>query len=198
MRSRSCAKPANSMVADQVTRVQSARQGDRWVDVAVGLAFALFGVAIVVIGELTLREDIQGDLLGPKAFPRLLGTCLFAGGIYVAIRAWRMPASRVAASLESEGDEDEPNVPASTTRAFTVSAITLLYGLVLHPLGYLVATPLYVAAGLYVLSIRSKIVLVAVPVLLTALCYYVFAEVLLVPLPSGVLTEPLRALGWSR
>jgi putative tricarboxylic transport membrane protein len=186
------------MVADKVTRVQSARQGDRWVDVAGGLAFALFGVAIVVIGELTLHEDIQGDLLGPKAFPWLLGSGLFVGGLYVAIRAWRIPASQVAAALETEGDEDEPGVPASTIRCFTVMALSLVYGLLLIPLGYLVATPLYVAAGLYALSVRSKVLLVAVPVLLTAFCYYIFAEVLLVPLPSGVLTEPLRALGWAR
>jgi putative tricarboxylic transport membrane protein len=188
------------MVREEATtsEVEPARLGDRWVDIAGGLAFAVFGVALVVIGELTLREDIQGDLLGPTAFPRLLGTCLCAGGLYVAIRAWRLPARQVAAALETEGDEDEPDIPASTIRAFSVMALTLLYGLLLTPLGYLVATPVFVAAGLYVLSVRSKVLLVAVPLLLTALCYYVFAEVLHVPLPSGVLTEPLRALGWSR
>ena len=61
------------MVAEHATKVESARAGDRWVDVAGGLAFALLGAAIVTIGELTLHEDIQGDLLGPKAFPWLLG-----------------------------------------------------------------------------------------------------------------------------
>ena len=186
------------MVADATTEIESSRAGDRWVDLVGGLAFAAFGLALVVIGELTLREDIQGDLLGPKAFPRMLGASLVLGGLYVAYRAWRVPASQVAAALESDGDEDEPGVPASVVRAFVVMGLTLLYALVLVDLGYLVATPLYVAAGLYVLSIRSKIVLIAVPVLLTAFCFYVFAEVLTVPLPSGVLTEPLRALGWAR
>jgi putative tricarboxylic transport membrane protein len=186
------------MVADEATQAASAREGDRWVEVAGGLAFAVFGIAIVVIGELTLREDIQGDLLGPKAFPRALGTCLLAGGLYVAIRAWRLSARRAAAALESEGDEDEPNIPASTIRAVGVMALSVLYGLLLTRLGYLVATPVFVAAGLYVLSVRSRILLVAVPLVLTAFCYYVFAELLRVPLPSGVLTEPLRALGWIR
>jgi putative tricarboxylic transport membrane protein len=186
------------MVADHATKVESARAGDRWVDVAGGLAFALLGAAIVAVGELTLHEDIHGDLLGPKAFPWLLGSGLFVGGLYVAIRAWRIPAGRVAAALESDGDEDEPGVPASTIRCYTVMALSLVYGLLLTPLGYLVATPLYIAAGLYVLSVRSKVLLIAVPVLLTAFCYYVFAEILLVPLPSGVLTVPLRAIGWAR
>ena len=135
---------------------------------------------------------------GPRLSLECLGTSLVLGGLYVAYRAWRVPASQVAAALESDGDEDEPDVPASVVRAFIVMGLTLLYALVLVDLGYLVATPLYVAAGLYMLSIRSKIVLIGVPVLLTAFCYYVFAEVLTVPLPSGVLTEPLRALGWAR
>ena len=142
------------MVADEKTEIESSRAGDRWVDLVGGLAFAAFGLALVVIGELTLHEDIQGDLLGPKAFPRLLGASLVLGGLYVAYRAWRVPASQVAAALESDGDEDEPGVPSSVVRAFVVMGLTLLYTLVLGPLGYLVATPLYVAAGLYVLSIR--------------------------------------------
>jgi putative tricarboxylic transport membrane protein len=186
------------MEADEKTEIESIRAGDRWVDLIGGLAFAAFGLALVVIGELTLHEDIQGDLLGPKAFPRLLGASLFLGGLYVAYRAWRVPASQVAAALESDGDEDEPDVPSSVVRAFVVMGLTLLYALVLSGLGYLIATPLYIAAGLYALSIRSKIVLIVVPVALTAFCYYVFAEILMVPLPSGVLTEPLRALGWAR
>jgi len=185
------------MVAE-ATKTTPARARDRWADIAGGLTFALLGVAIAVIGQVTLREDIKGDLLGPKAFPWILGTGMFIGGLYVATRVLRMPADRAAAALESEGDEDESGVPASTVRCLTVMALTLIYGLLLTPLGYLVATPLYVAAGLYLLSVRSKIVLVLVPVLLTAFCYYLFAEVLTVPLPSGLLTEPLRAIGWAR
>ncbi|HWM16626.1 MAG TPA: tripartite tricarboxylate transporter TctB family protein, partial [Microbacterium sp.] len=97
-----------------------------------------------------------------------------------------------------EGDEDEADVPASTIRAFTVMGLSLLYAIVLNPVGYLVATPVFVAAGLYALSVRSKVVLIVVPIVLTAFCYYAFAEVLSVPLPSGILTVPLRALGWAR
>ena len=186
------------MVADETTEIESSRAGDRWVDLVGGLAFAAFGLALVVIGELTLHEDIQGDLLGPKAFPRLLGASLVLGGLYVAYRAWRVPASQVAAALESDGDEDEPGVPASVVRAFIVMGLTLLYALVLGRPRISGRHTVVRRAGLYVLSIRSKIALIGVPVLLTAFCYYVFAEVLTVPLPSGVLTEPLRALGWAR
>ena len=183
---------------DTVTEAESARLGDRWVDIAGGLAFAALGLAIVVIGELTLREDIKGDLLGPMAFPRLLGGMLCVGGLYVAFRAWRMSADQSAIALDEEGDEDEADVPASTIRAFTVMGLSLLYAIVLNPVGYLVATPVFVAAGLYALSVRSKVVLIVVPIVLTAFCYYAFAEVLSVPLPSGILTVPLRALGWAR
>jgi putative tricarboxylic transport membrane protein len=187
------------MVSDEATRAMvSIRQRDRWADIAVGLAFAALGVAIVVVGELTLHEDIKGDLLGPLAFPRVLGSCMFAGGLYVAIRALRRSAQQVGVALEAEGDEDEPDISASTVRAVTVMALTLVYGLVLNRVGYLLATPVFVAAALYVLAVRSKIALAAVSLLLTAFCYYIFAEVLKVPLPSGVLTEPLRALGWIR
>ena len=183
---------------DTVTEVESARLGDRWADIAGGLAFAALGLAIVVIGELTLREDIKGDLLGPMAFPRVLGGMLCVGGLYVAFRAWRMSADQSAIALDEEGDEDEADVPASTVRAFTVMATVAALRDRAEPLGYLVATPVFVAAGLFALSVRSKVVLVVVPLVLTAFCYYGFAEVLSVPLPSGVLTVPLRALGWAR
>jgi putative tricarboxylic transport membrane protein len=186
------------MVAEEATSVESARAGDRWVEVAGGLTFAVFGAAIVLIGQFTLREDIQGDLLGPKAFPWMLGSSLFVGGLYVALRAWRLPAAQVEAALESEGDEDEPGVPSSLVRAAAVMGLALLYTVVLDSIGYLIATPLFVAAGLYALAMRSKVGIIAVSLLLTAFCYYVFAEVLSVPLPSGLLTGPLRALGWAR
>lgn len=189
------------MVADETTDTAPAaspREGDRWAEIAGSLTIAAFGLALVIVGELTLREDIKGDLLGPTAFPWLLGSSLFVGGAYVAYRAWRSSAEKVEAALESEGDEDEPGVPSSLVRASGIMGLSLLYTVVLNPIGYLIATPVFVAAGLYVLAMRSKIGIVAVSVLLTAFCYYVFAEVLSVPLPSGLLTEPLRALGWAR
>jgi hypothetical protein len=62
------------------------------------------------------------------------------------------------------------------------------YVLVLTPLGYLLATPLYVAALVWLLGYRSRAGLAGAALGVTIVLYLVFAQALKVLVPMG----PLR------
>jgi putative tricarboxylic transport membrane protein len=165
------------------------------------LVFALIlvavGIAILVIGETTIRTGtVSGDKLGPTAFPRVVGCLLVVcgGGVVIGTIRARL-AGRPAVSLG--GAEDEPGVSASAVRAFTIMGATMGYTAVMGPLGYLVATPLYLAATLLILKVRHKRMLFVVCVLMPIGLYYVFAQLLGVLLPAGILRPFLVQIGWA-
>ena len=105
---------------------------------------------------------------------------------------------RGAPDVIYEGTPDEPDIPQSARRAFVLMALTIGYALVMGPVGYLISCAVYMGAGMYLLGIRSRLALVMVSVVLSIATYLLFAVVLRILLPSGVLTELLRAIGMVR
>lgn len=180
-------------VVDPVVAQDGEARIDRRVDLAVGLVAAALGVFLVAAAE-GLREDIVGDLLGPQAFPRVLGTFIAMAGLVVAVRALRHLRG-TAVIAEDEGEPDEPTVESSAPRAFALMGATLGYAFLLDPLGYPLVTPLYLAASLWLLRVRNIALLTILPLGMSIACYYLFAEIFHVPMPTGLLTEPLRQLG---
>ena len=91
-------------------------------------------------------------------------------------------------TIPSEGVEDEPNHPSSAARVGLMALVSLLYVLSFRPLGYLIATPLYVALSLRILNERNWLLIGAVAVLFTVIFYIIFAQGLGVWLPVGPFT----------
>jgi uncharacterized membrane protein YhfC len=62
-------------------------------------------------------------------------------------------------------------------------------------LGFLTATPLAIVAGLWALNFRRPVLIAAAAVGYTAVAFFVFNQVLSVPLPLGPLNDLLVDLG---
>lgn len=169
---------------------------DRRTDLVLALAVSLLGLLLLVITETTIREDVVGDIIGPRAVPQVLSAFLVIGGLSVAIR--NFIALRQGNSTGDEGIPDDEGIPASAKRAFIVMGLSLGYAALFVPLGFVIATPLYLVTAFWATEARSKIALILLPVVFTASLFLLFAVFFHVRLPGGIATEVLRVLGVTR
>lgn len=161
------------------------------------LSGILIALAAVIVG-LTLRipPGVQTDPLGPRAFPLALAVAIGLCGLLLA--ATTLAPGRFARGMPVfvEGGDDDESAPAgafSPGRLVGAVALTAVYLALFEPLGYLLATPPYVAGLLLLHGGASRRSLVAAPVLLAAAFYAAFRFGLLIPVPDGVLE---RWLPW--
>lgn len=166
---------------------------DRRIDAAVAFCVVLLGVFVLVAAQ-DVRPASIADPIGSKGAPRFVGIILLVGGAALVLRRllqWRSESNLVPA----EGTEDDPGVPAgSASRAFSIWLAAVVYVQALPEVGYVLATPLFLAVVLWLFAIRSWM-LVAVPLGFTIPVFLIFTLFLNVRLPTGVLDEVLRQWG---
>jgi len=167
---------------------------DTRIDLLVAVLIAMAGFVVILIAW-SIPEGVYRDAIGPRAFPLGVGGLMLAGGALVAARR----ATRMFAGLgwqaPAEGAEDEPGHPASLARAMAILGITIAYAAAFNPLGYLIATPPFIAATLWVMKERSVPQVAALSILWTVMTYVIFAQLLAVRLPVGPLRAWFRELG---
>jgi putative tricarboxylic transport membrane protein len=95
-----------------------------------------------------------------------------------------------------EGTPDTEGHPASFARAAALIGLCLLYAALFNPLGYLLATPLFILGALFVLDQRRWGANLIIAVVFTLVNYVVFARILGVRMSHGPLTDLFRSLGW--
>jgi putative tricarboxylic transport membrane protein len=162
---------------------------DTRLDLILAAIVAAFGIAVIA-GAMAIPDGLYRDAVGPRAVPIFIGfLMLVCGGLSTWRRAIRM-APGAGWQVHADGTEDEPDLPASLARAVAIMALTVAYTAVFNPLGYLLATPVYVAAALWVMQERKLGAMVAISVLWTVGTWVLFSQVLAVRIPVG----PLRTL----
>jgi hypothetical protein len=166
---------------------------DRRADVAVAFCVVLLGVFVLVAAQ-DVRPASIADPIGSRGAPHLVGAVLVLGGLALILRrAVRWRHERIV--VPAEGMEDDRGVPpGSAIRALAIWTAAVVYVLVLPALGYLLATPIFLGAVLWLLAIRSWM-LVAVPLGFTIPVFLVFTLFLNVRLPTGILDGVLRQMG---
>lgn len=152
----------------------------------------LFGVILVIglgIFYYVLTEKLpdtrMGDTLGPRGFPKYLAVGLIITGLLLFIRQTRKWLQTPGWKYAPEGESDDPDFPASGIRVFSLITITFMYLALLIPLGYLLATPAFLAAVLALHKIRRPMLLVTVPVCITLILFVVFVLLARVYVPLG-------------
>lgn len=166
---------------------------DRRKDLAVALAIALLGAAIVVLGTQINLGRIR-DPIGSRTLPIVVGVLLMAGGVYLAARRlvrWRVEDTIVP----TEGTRDEPDVPASTLRSMTVWLLCFVYVALLNTVGFLILTPFLLATLLWIMGVRAPLRLGLVTVAGVVVIFGVFDIVLGVRLPLGPLDPYIGYIG---
>jgi putative tricarboxylic transport membrane protein len=139
-------------------------------------------IAVVYLYATTLIPSLEiGDPLGPKAFPRLLGICLLIAAGLFALEMWRDHKAKVPPPAEGE--------MAPWRHAGLIAAIAVLTGIyyaLFEPLGYVVATAVYLLALMAWFNRGKWVANVLTALLFAGLSYWMFVA-LDVRLPTGIL-----------
>ena len=144
----------------------------RRADFFIGLG--LLGFALVYYQQsFSIVRGFASDRLGPACFPRLLALVLAVLSLTLIVRA-----------LAGRSDPSRP--PAMRAGIFVaVMGLLVLYAVVLPTAGFLIATPILLAAVIWLFGLRQWVTLLGTALGVTAVLYLVFVRALHVLLPLG-------------
>jgi hypothetical protein len=166
---------------------------DKRIDLVISIALIVIGGYIIHLTN-GFRVGSYPDPVTSRGLSYFTGTYLVCAGLFLTARriwTWSLIPGNFTVS---EGHEDEPDHPASATRAFTIMAICWGWALLLKPFGFLIVTPVALVAVLWLMDIRSVKRLVTFAVVYTIGLWLAFSQVLGVQFPLGPLTTLARSL----
>ena len=142
--------------------------------------------AVIFFGSLCLYfesmkfegHEVYGKL-GPAYWPKFLLICLMALSFLVAVDAFRERKKR-----DSEKEETS-KVDSGKVRFFFAIGFIVLYLILMQIFGFIILTPLFLIAFMYLLGERKKIWLFGVSIGITILIIFAFTKAMYVPLPRG-------------
>lgn len=137
-----------------------------------------FGLGLLAL-TVGLPAATAADPVGPRGFPGLLGLVILACGVALVL----VPRA------EPDAAERGALAPRPLLGAI---ALTALYLAILEPVGYLLATPPYLAGLLLVQGRVPARTLLLTALGVPAVLYALFAVAMRVPLPMGPLEPLLR------
>jgi putative tricarboxylic transport membrane protein len=155
-------------------------------DLALVLCVVALGVFVIAVAW-SFPPALIADTIGPRAFPFGIGILLVVGGGAVAIQRLRAMNAAGGYQVEAEGNADEPEHPSSGLRAGALIASTFGYAALLQPLGYLIATPIFLAMALAIMKERNWVSVLSSALIYTLGTYLLFEVLLNARLPTGLL-----------
>lgn len=167
---------------------------DRRVDLAGSLVIMVLGLGVFVTSVLAPAPQRLFDLLGPFGLPAFLGAGMAIGGAWQSVETFRR-LRRWGVIGVPEGTPDEAEYPSSASRAVGFMVGGVGYAVTLPFLGFLVGTPIAIAAALWALRFRRPLFIAAAAIGYTVVAFIVFNQLLSVPLPLGLLNDLLVNLG---
>lgn len=143
----------------------------------------LLAVALVwIVLVYTRVETGEGAAAGSRTFPLIFG-------VFLAFLALIVLAGSFLGSAEEEEEPDaEPVAPNEGTSLVVTIGVLVAYAFLLQPLGFILSTVLVVAGlMIFLLRIRSPLLIAALSLGLAVGCYLVFGKLLGTYLPAGTL-----------
>jgi putative tricarboxylic transport membrane protein len=148
-------------------------------DQVTGTGLAVLGIAAAIGGSRL--PAVPGQDVGPAAFPMVIGGLMAACGAAIALGVGR--------SFEAPEPDDAAPPRFAGARALLPPALLLGYALLVDPLGFLVTAAMIVALAAWAFGAGWRLILplaIAAPIGV----HLVFAKLLRVPLPEGLLAAP--------
>lgn len=144
----------------------------KWLDLFLGiLSIVLLTIVFVLSASFPKPHEAQ---LGAAVFPRIVALVLAVVGVYILVRAM---------GKKSDAAVDINNAQKVLLTFF----ILLLYGLFLKKVGFVILTPVFIAALLFLMKFSNVVTNLLTSILTTAGIYIIFKVLLSVPLPEGIL-----------
>lgn len=141
---------------------------------------ALLFLGVVLVygwGGTQLTASLQGDVIGPAFFPRLLTVLGILLGIMLFVQG--VPAAK----------KDKAGEEGSDITALVPAAMLLVYALVFERLGFLLATPLFLVITFRYLGHPSWAGIFGYSAAVTAAVFLLFQYLLDIRLPLGPLAR---------
>lgn len=163
-------------------------------DLAISVVLAVFGAALI-LGSFQIKISpilAFQDPVGASGFAFWVGVGML---VLASVQAVRQVRAMARGSDTAPDPGDDPRYPASPVRAFVVMALTAAYVALLSPGGYLVATPIFVSTGFFVMGGRGVPRLVVFPIAMAIVAYLTFDTLLRVRLPPGIAAPLLELIG---
>lgn len=143
----------------------------RFSDRLIAVLLFLTAVGLFVVSA-SFPDPGQDADPGTAALPRIIAVGLAVLAVLLFIRA-------------------EPTLiappPEARVRSGVMVLATIAYALLLNPLGFVIATVAFMIVALYLMGVRNPVPIVAMPVVLALLVYFLFTAALSVYLPQGIL-----------
>lgn len=155
-------------------------------DVGVAIGVVVIGVVFLTSALMLPPGSIRAPI-GPSGIPAAVGILLVIGGVALALRrviSWH----RTPATVPNEGSADLERYPSSFIRVVLIWAVCLVYAILLPWVGFVLLTPVLIAALLWILSFRRIRDVVIIAISATVVMYVLFDILLAVRLPHGPLT----------
>lgn len=148
-------------------------------DAITGAIFALIGA--IVLFTVRTFPTLPNQIYGPGTFPGIIAVVMLVGGGILFIGGIRSRAPALVLA-------DWVHTPGAAGRMAAVIAFVVLYIFTSKPIGFPIVVPVLLTALLMVMKVRP-LWAVLIALITTAAFWFLFARVLLVPLPLGVLTK---------
>ena len=146
-----------------------------------GITFVVFG--IVIIGYGLALPPMPGQRYGAGLFPILLGACAVGGGAAMAWSGWRARPRSGEPLLEFAAWARDPRLRSNFVFTF---GLIVAYVVLSERVGFILLSPAMLFALFWRLGVppvRGALIAVGA----TAAIYVMFARLLHVPLPRGLL-----------
>ncbi|GHV53821.1 hypothetical protein FACS1894206_05280 [Deltaproteobacteria bacterium] len=138
----------------------------------------LFVIGAIV---LALLFFVESRMLTDSAamFPRMMASAIIVLAAVMGIQAVRKSRIKVEDTRE----------PVQVKRICIFLGILVCYMALVEPLGYFIATPLYIVAAYLYLRAVSPAAAIAIAVGFALLIYGIFVQILHLPVPMGLLAS---------
>lgn len=145
--------------------------GGKIADRMIAVVVILIAAALLLF-TLTFPAPVQPEDPGTSVLPRLVGGALVVLGVALFFR----PETATVA-------------PPSGTRGRMAAVVVATAALVMVvvPLGFPITMALFLAFALWLMGVRKVVGLVLYPIVASAVLYFLFADLLDVYLPAGIL-----------
>jgi putative tricarboxylic transport membrane protein len=145
----------------------------------------IFLLAVALVWLVLVYQTIapgQGPEAGPRAFPLFFGYLLAGLSLLLLVHSFRPPAPE----LEGESDGLAAILPGELTAVVLTIGSLIVYGMLLEPFGFIPSTAFIVTAVLlFVLRVRSPVMIAGMAIGLSLGCYLVFGKLLGTYMPPG-------------
>jgi putative tricarboxylic transport membrane protein len=122
-------------------------------------------------------------VVGPEVFPIIVSLWLLATGLVLALRTTLIPDWDMAYQTAEEG------LATHWPTVWAVGGLLVVYAMTLAPLGYILATAVFVPACARALGSRSLLRDAVVGLSVAVAVYFFFTEVLEIRLPTAGLLD---------